>query len=675
MVQPTNKISQFWKELKRRKVLRVITVYAAVAFVILQLVEILAPSLRLPDWTMNFILVVLIVGFIIAIILSWIYDIHPEGGIVKTEPAHKVKIEEIPKSSNRWKIASYISFVVIVGLIVLNIIPRSNLSKKKDILDKSIAVLPFRNESSDQENTYHINGIMESILDNLSKIEDLRVISRNSVEQYRNNPKPTPVVAEEMNVSYIIEGSGQKIGNRLLLTLQLIVGKDDYHIWSKQYDRNIQQIEDLIDIQQEIAQLVASEIEAIIKPEEKQLIEKVPTTNAIAYDLYQRGREEHIKYWSNNNDKKAQNRAEEFYQMALEYDSTFAQAYTGLTWIYFDKNFYSINLPSKILDSIMIRTNVALSFDDQLEDTYLIKARLFESISDFQQAEENYETALNLNPNYSLGLRYAGLFYIYDIYDYVKGFSNLHKAVSIDRTPYLAGILRTLATCYATFRFIDNANYYNHEATKLDNDSIEYYMCLADIEYSFGGNPTDRLNYRLKAYEMDTTNTQVIDLLAATYTTCGKYEESLRYWKKYLAIKKARGEQIGNRVYLKIGRAYWNNGYKEEAKYYFNEQINISNRVIELGASNARHTNPHHLRLAQAYAVLGDKDKALENLRILRQKDRLPAWMLTQINVTSMSLDNIRDEPEFQQIVKDMEAKYHAEHERVTKWLEENDML
>jgi TolB-like protein len=159
--------------------------------------------------------------------------------IVKTEPAHKVKDEEIPKSSNSWKIASYISFVVIVGLIVFNMVPCINRSEVKEILDKSIAVLPLRNESSDQDNAYFINGLMESILDNLSKIEDLRVISRNSVEQYRNNPKSTPTVAEEMNVSYILEGSGQKLGNKLFLTIQLIIGNDDDHIWSKQYDREI----------------------------------------------------------------------------------------------------------------------------------------------------------------------------------------------------------------------------------------------------------------------------------------------------------------------------------------------------------------------------------------------------------------------------------------------------
>jgi hypothetical protein len=155
MHETPNKLSQFWQELKRRKVIRVITVYAAAAFVILELVDILAPSLRLPDWTLNLVLILLCVGFIIAAILSWIYDIHPEEGIVKTEPAHKVKAKAIPKSSNSWKIASYISFVVIVGLIILNVIPRSG---KKVFLEKSIAVLPFNNLSTDEENAYFIDG-------------------------------------------------------------------------------------------------------------------------------------------------------------------------------------------------------------------------------------------------------------------------------------------------------------------------------------------------------------------------------------------------------------------------------------------------------------------------------------------------------------------------------------
>jgi len=219
-----NKLSQFWQELKRRKVVRVITVYAAAAFVILELVDIITEPFGLPDWTLKLVVVLLSVGLIVSIMLSWIYDIHPEGGIVKTEPAGKVIAEEIPKSSSSWKIASYISFVVIVGLIVLNIAPLAN--NKKEILEKSIAVLPFKNDSPDEEKMYFINGTMEAILDNLCKIQDMRVVSRNSVEQYRDNPKPTPTVSEEMNVSYILEGSGHRDGENVRLIVQLLDGRE-----------------------------------------------------------------------------------------------------------------------------------------------------------------------------------------------------------------------------------------------------------------------------------------------------------------------------------------------------------------------------------------------------------------------------------------------------------------
>ena len=309
---------------------------------------------------MNFILVLLIVGFIIAVILSWIYDIHPEGGIVKTEPAKKVIEESIPPSSKGWKIASYISFVVIVILIVLNVIPRISAGKELGFLDKSIAVLPFKNDSPDNEKMYFINGTMEEILDNLCKIEDLRVVSRNSVEQYRDNPKPTPEIAVEMNVSYVLEGSGQREGNKIRLTVQLLDAKNDKHIWSESYYR---EIEDIFDIQNEIAQLVAAEINALITPEEKQLIEKIPTNSITAYDFYQRARQEHLSYQVGYQTRAVIPYVEDLYSKALEHDSTFAEAYVGLAHVYWDKHYWDTYFSEEFLDSVLILANIALSFN------------------------------------------------------------------------------------------------------------------------------------------------------------------------------------------------------------------------------------------------------------------------------------------------------------------------
>ena len=282
----SNILGHFWHELKRRKVLRVITVYAAAAFVIIELTDIVAPSLGLPEWTLNLVIILLSAGFLLSVILSWIFDFKPTGGLEKTLPVHKLQKKDQLVSSNSWKIASILSFVVIVALIVLNIIPHTNRSTDPEIFEKSIAVLPFTNDSNDSSNIYFINGLMESILDNLQQIEDLRVISRTSVEKYRNNPKTVPEIARELNANYLVEGSGQKIGDQIFLNIQLIEASSDRHLWAEQY---IREARDIFQLQIEVAKNIAAEIEAIITPEEEERIEKAPTDDLVAYDYFLKG--------------------------------------------------------------------------------------------------------------------------------------------------------------------------------------------------------------------------------------------------------------------------------------------------------------------------------------------------------------------------------------------------
>jgi len=322
MPQLKNRISNFWQELKRRKVVRVITVYAAAAFVILELVDIITVPFGLPAWTMILVVVLLTVGFIITVIISWIYDVHPEGGIVKTEPAHKVKSEDIPVSTNSWKIATYGSMVVIVGLIMLNVFSNRGGIRINESLDKSIAVLPFINDSPSAENEYAINGYMASVHDNLCRIKDLKVLSLLSTEQYRSNPKPIPEIAREQDVSYLLSARGQMYDKKIRLIVQL-TDADDNIIWSHSFDKQINEVDDHINIQSAIAQSVASEIEAVITPEEKQLIKKTPTTSLTALDFYQRGNNEYNRYLFEG-DNSSLERAEAYYLTALEYDSTFA---------------------------------------------------------------------------------------------------------------------------------------------------------------------------------------------------------------------------------------------------------------------------------------------------------------------------------------------------------------
>ena len=172
--------------------------YAATAFVILELVSILTEPFGLPDWTLKLVVVLLSIGFIVSVIISWLYDFKPEGGLVKTKPAHKVKYEDKRVVSSTWKIASYLSFVVIIGLIVLNVIPRNSPSQILEELEKSIAVLPFENMNNVEEFAHLGDAMTDEIIMQLYKINTFEVRSKTSVMQYKNIEKAIPAIGEEL---------------------------------------------------------------------------------------------------------------------------------------------------------------------------------------------------------------------------------------------------------------------------------------------------------------------------------------------------------------------------------------------------------------------------------------------------------------------------------------------
>jgi len=656
-----NKLSQFWQELKRRNVVRVITVYAGAAFVILELVDILSPSLGLPQWTLNLVLILLIVGFFITVIVSWIYDIQPEGGIVKTESADKAKTVDIPKSSNSWKIASYISFVVIVTLIVLNILPRLN---KKEVLEKSIAVLPLEYLSEDPNKQHLANGVLDAITGHLSMIEGLRVMPRTSVEQYRENTKSAKEIGKELDVSYLIEGSFFMIEDQVKLTIQLVVAEEGNHVFFKEYDRNY---EDIFVVQSEVAQTIAKEIEIAITPEEKQRIEKVPTTSLTALDLYQRGREEHNHYLLNENNKEALERAEYFYTKALEYDSSFAQAYTGLAWVYWDKHYWEEYFAENFLDSVLILADKALILDPQLSEAFTVKGDYYRISEQNDKAISEYEKAIKLNPNNWMAYSGAGIAYIYK-FDFVKSIENNHKAASLYRGPLLPSLLRNLSSSYHWSGFEEKYQFYQNEALQLHGDSVIYLWALASIDLNLGNFEKCLKSFEI-IYLMDTTNNANLLQLGLQYGYSRQYKKSLQLLTKYYERLDALGEYKVADMH-RIGFAYWMNGYKEEADYYFNTMIEYYNNLIQLGRKDFS-TN---YNLAGVHAFKGEKELALENLRAFNQLDKIPLWWLQIFRIDPL-FDNIRDEPEFQQILRDCEAKYQAEHERVRQWLEENDML
>ena len=210
--------------------------------------------------------------------------------INRMEKFLKEVVKGKPERPKNLKPKIIIGSFFVLALIVLGYFFIPKLSKSSEPVEKSIAVLPFINDSPDKENAYFINGIMDEILNNLQKIKDFRVLSRPSVEQYRGETKLTlSEIAKKLNVNYIVDGRGQKYGNKIVLRVQLIAADNEKHLWGKSYEQEIHETTDIINIQSQIAQSIAAELKATITPEEKQLIEKIPTTDLAAYDSYLKG--------------------------------------------------------------------------------------------------------------------------------------------------------------------------------------------------------------------------------------------------------------------------------------------------------------------------------------------------------------------------------------------------
>ncbi len=334
----SKRFSRFWLELKHRKTDRVLVVYAAAAFTIIQLVPTLQSALFLPDWTTTVVIIVLAVGFPISAILSWFYDISP-GRIEKTKPLGEAKRPPVQKELRRWKSATLISVMIIIILVLFNIISSSIEASEIKQAEKTIAVLPFENHSSDIELS-NIGEVLESIIiSELHKISEFSVRQRSAVMEFRDNKKSSPEVARKLKVFFLITGELYKTRNHILLSLNLINAKKDKVVWADHFvftGENDIYSEKINDIPVQIARnLLVS-----LSPETKRKIRNKPTSSAAAYMNYIQGNNKQEdahnahelvstgdSIFKDVSASTSFNRAIEFYDKAIKEDSTFALAY------------------------------------------------------------------------------------------------------------------------------------------------------------------------------------------------------------------------------------------------------------------------------------------------------------------------------------------------------------
>ena len=321
MPDPHSRLAAFLAELRRRRVFRVAVVYAGVAFIVFQVADFTFPALHVPDWFSSAVVVLLILGFFIAVGMAWAFDLTAEG-LVRTRESKRDQPKKPPRPIIGNKTLAVIALLAVIAA-AWSWWGRPAAGTR----DKSIAVLPFTPFSADQADEYFTDGMTDVIIGQLSKIADLDVISRTSVMQYKNTRKTIREIGKELGVSAILEGSVQRGEGRIRIQAQLVDARRDRHLWSDMYDRDLT---DIFAIQSDVAQKIAAALKATLTPAEKGYIERKPTDNLEAYDHYLQGNNYFYRQWLGYGAEESLDKAVEMYRKAVELDPGFALAWARL---------------------------------------------------------------------------------------------------------------------------------------------------------------------------------------------------------------------------------------------------------------------------------------------------------------------------------------------------------
>ena len=422
-------MKSFFAELKRRKVHRVAIAYAVAAWLLIQVATQVFPFFEIPNWAVRLVVLLLVLGFPIALILSWIFDLTPQG-IRRTVESDR-SLAALP-----------------VGPAAIRNIP-----------EKSIAVLPFENLSDDKENEYFAAGVHNDILSNLAKVADLKVISRTSVQQFKSGTRNLREIGLALGVAHILEGTARRAGNRIRVNAQLIDARSDAQLWGETFDR---EITDLFALQSELAQRISQELRANLSAREKTNLQTHPTRDILAYELFLRARE--LFHWAGSGysyDKGAD--ALRLIDEAIKRDPQFALAYGLASRLHSELFWFGYDKSASRLEKAKAAADAALELQPDLGEAHLAKAfYYYYGFRQYDVAQKHVTDAIRAIPNDADVLNTAGAI-ARRVGRWNEAASSLEQAR--DRDPRNLSVLWSLFESYLAL----------HEYTKADgtvNDAL-----------------------------------------------------------------------------------------------------------------------------------------------------------------------------------------------------------
>lgn len=525
-------------------------------------------------------------------------------------------------------------------------------------LEKSIAVLPFKNDSNDSTNVYLINGLMESTLNDLQKIKDLKVISRTSAEKYRNNPKSIPEMANELHVSYFVEGSGQKIGNRVLLNIQLIEASSDRHLWRRQYER---EVKDIFQLQQEIAKDIASEIQAIITQDEQKQIEKVPTESLVAYDLFLKG----LDLLRQGGTENLQ-RAIAYFKKAIEHDNKFALAHAcaAMACYYIDL----FQTEKKHAIEIASFADKALFYDPVLPEGLIAKALFYAHKGEYETAVPYFEKALEYNPNSILAINFLS-----DMYNgYLPNTAKYleYALMGIRLNPAAKDSAATslnylhLSNALIQTGFVDEAFSYINRSLEYNPGNSFAVWVKAAILFARDKRVDQGRKLLLNELDRDPAQLHFLQEVAKTYHYTGDNKEAYKYFKQFIDLREAHQVDLFRNVDITIALVMSEMGLKEEAKKFAASFKDFSDNDQSIYKQ---------VHLAMYYLYQGNNLKAIEHLKLFSKEDNYQYWIL--LLREDPIVDPIKSHPEFKKAMRAIETRFWDKHKEIRASLEEKELL